>query len=119
MITGDGQGAARAISKEANLYHYLADALPEDKLAEINALKNLRGSVAMIGDGINDAPALAAADISIAMREGTDIALESANVVLTKNNLMKIPEAIHISRKMNRIIKQNIIFSIGKLFANH
>lgn len=113
MITGDGKGAAHAISQEAGLDHYLANTLPEEKLIEINKLKDRFGRVAMIGDGINDAPALATANIGIAMGGGTDIALETADVVLTKNNLMRIPEAINISKKMNRIIKQNIVFSIA------
>lgn len=113
MITGDGPGAAHAISKEAGLDHYLANTLPEDKLVEINKLKEKYEHVAMIGDGINDAPALATANVGIAMGGGTDIALETADVVLTKNNLMRIPEAIQISKKMNRIIKQNIFFSIA------
>lgn len=112
MITGDGEGAAQAISKEAGLDLYLANTLPEDKLIEINKLKEKYDHVAMIGDGINDAPALATANIGIAMGGGTDIALETADVVLTKNNLLRIPEAIIISKKMNRIIKQNIFFSI-------
>lgn len=117
MITGDGEGAARAISAEAGLDHYLANTLPEDKLIEINKLKEKYGRVAMIGDGINDAPALATANVGIAMGGGTDIALETADVVLTKNNLMRIPEAINISKKMNRIIKQNIFFSIAVILV--
>ncbi len=112
MITGDGEGAARAISQEAGLDNYLANTLPEEKLVEITKLIEKYDRVAMIGDGINDAPALATANIGIAMGGGTDIALETADVVLTKNNLTRIPEAISISKKMNRIIKQNIIFSI-------
>lgn len=117
MITGDGEGAAHAISKEAGLDHYLANTLPEDKLVEINKLKAKYDHVAMIGDGINDAPALATANIGIAMGGGSDIALETADVVLTKNNLMRIPEAINISKKMNRIVKQNIFFSIAVILV--
>ncbi|VEF48251.1 cadmium-transporting ATPase [Bacillus freudenreichii] len=117
MITGDGEGAAKSISREAGLDSYMANTLPEEKLIEINKLREAYGPVAMIGDGINDAPALATADIGIAMGGGTDIALETADVILMKNDLNRIPEAIAKSKKMNRIIKQNIYFSVAVILV--
>ncbi|MGD7008997.1 heavy metal translocating P-type ATPase [Metabacillus sp. 84] len=111
MLTGDSEHTAKAISMDAGLDSYRATCMPEDKVNEIKKLKS-NGITIMIGDGINDAPALAAADIGVAMGEGSDAALETADIVLMKNNLEKLSEAIILSGKMNRIIKQNIIFSM-------
>lgn len=112
MLTGDSQNTAMAIAKEAHLDNYIAECLPENKVEHLKELKNSYETVAMVGDGINDAPALATANVGIAMGEGTDVALETADVVLMKNDLPKIAEAINLSRKMNGIIKQNVVFSI-------
>lgn len=112
MLTGDGKATAQAIADESHVDGFVAECLPETKVAEIKKLKAKHGTVAMVGDGINDAPALATASIGIAMGEGTDVALETADVVLMKNNLALIAEAVHLSRKMNKIIKQNVIFSL-------
>ncbi|WP_445489865.1 heavy metal translocating P-type ATPase [Niallia sp. 03133] len=112
MLTGDSEKTAKAISKESHVHAYIAECLPENKVAHIKQLKDKYQNVAMVGDGINDAPALATANVGIAMGEGTDVALETADVVLMKNDLPRIAEAIKLSRRMNRIIKQNIIFSI-------
>ncbi|RID88690.1 cadmium-translocating P-type ATPase [Peribacillus asahii] len=112
MLTGDGEKTARAIAIESHIDAYIAECLPETKVDEIKKLKEQFGTVAMVGDGINDAPALATASVGIAMGEGTDVALETADVVLMKNNLPRIAEAVKLSKKMNRIIKQNVIFSI-------
>ena len=112
MLTGDSQNTATAIAKIAHLNDYIAECLPENKVEHLKELKEKYGTVAMVGDGINDAPALATANVGIAMGEGTDVALETADVVLMKNDLPRIAEAINLSRKMNRIIKQNVVFSI-------
>lgn len=113
MLTGDNEVTAKAIAKEAAVDSYIAECLPETK---VNHIKELMGSyhhVAMVGDGINDAPALATATSGIAMGEGTDVALETADVVLMKNDLTKIAYAVKLSRKMQRIVKQNMFFSIA------
>ena len=112
MITGDSEQTARAIAKDIKLSDYISDCLPENKVEKVKELKEKYKVVAMVGDGVNDAPALATASVGIAMGEGTDVALETADVVLMKNELLKIPQAIQFSKKMNRIIKQNICFSI-------
>ncbi|MRX72277.1 heavy metal translocating P-type ATPase [Bacillus lacus] len=113
MLTGDNQQTAEAVASEARMDEVIANCLPEDKVEAVKKLRKKHGYVAMIGDGINDAPALAAADIGVAMGEGTDVALETADVVLMKNELANISRAIELSRKMTRIIKQNIIFSLS------
>lgn len=112
MITGDHNKTAQAIAKETNIDEYIANCLPETKVEEVKVLKEKYGSVAMVGDGINDAPALAVSNVGIAMGTGTDVAIETADIVLIKNDLSKIAKAIELSKRMNKIIKQNIIFSI-------
>ncbi|MCJ7840067.1 cadmium-translocating P-type ATPase [Lederbergia sp. NSJ-179] len=113
MLTGDHQKTARASTAESGVQDYIAGCLPENKVAHIKHLKETYGTVAMVGDGINDAPALATANIGISVGEGTDVALETADLVLMKNDLSRISEAVVLSKRMNRIIKQNIIFSIS------
>ncbi|KIO67144.1 Lead, cadmium, zinc and mercury transporting ATPase [Caldibacillus thermoamylovorans] len=113
MLTGDNANTAKAIASEVGINQYIYECLPENKVNEIRAIKEKYGLTAMVGDGINDAPALATADIGMAMGEGTDAALETADVVLMKNDLTKISQAIHLSKRMNRIIKQNLVFSIS------
>ncbi|PAE24726.1 MULTISPECIES: heavy metal translocating P-type ATPase [Bacillaceae] len=112
MLTGDSQTTAAAIAGESHVNEHIAECLPENKVEHLKKLKETYSNVAMVGDGINDAPALATANVGIAMGEGTDVALETADVVLMKNDLPKIAEAIELSRRMNKIIKQNVIFSI-------
>ncbi|WP_394582871.1 heavy metal translocating P-type ATPase [Cytobacillus firmus] len=112
MLTGDSQTTAAAIAGESHVNEHIAECLPENKVEHLKKLKETYSNVAMVGDGINDAPALATANVGIAMGEGTDVALETADVVLMKNDLPKIAEAIELSRRMNTIIKQNVIFSI-------
>lgn len=113
MLTGDGTNTAKAIAGESHVDEFIAECLPENKVEHLKELKKKYGNVAMVGDGINDAPALATANVGIAMGEGTDVALETADVVLMKSDLPRIAEAISLSAKMNKIIKQNIIFSIS------
>lgn len=112
MLTGDSEETAKNIASESNIDEYIAECLPVHKVEHIKKLKEKYKHVAMVGDGINDAPALATADVGISMGEGTDVALETSDVVLMKNNLIRISEAIRLSKRMNKIIKQNIAFSI-------
>ena len=112
MLTGDSMKTAQAISAESHVDEYIAECLPENKVEHLKQLKEKYGNVAMVGDGINDAPALATANVGIAMGGGTDVALETADVVLMKNDLPRISEAITLSKRMNKIVKQNVIFSI-------
>lgn len=113
MLTGDNEKTAKVIAKEAGVTEFVAECLPETKVTEMKRLLDQHKYVGMVGDGINDAPALATASTGIAMGEGTDVALETADVVLMKNDLSKIAYAVRLSRKMQRIVKQNIFFSIG------
>ncbi|WP_431800572.1 heavy metal translocating P-type ATPase [Halobacillus andaensis] len=112
MLTGDHSSTAQAIASELGIDDYAAKCLPEDKVRELQVLKQKHNQIAMVGDGVNDAPALAAADIGAAMGQGTDVALETADLVLMKNDLSKLTDSINLSCRMNRIIKQNIIFSL-------
>ncbi|MBT2573593.1 heavy metal translocating P-type ATPase [Bacillus sp. ISL-51] len=112
MLTGDHPETAAAIAKEAGMTTVVAECLPDQKVEEIKKLKKTYGTIAMVGDGINDAPALKTADVGIAMGGGTDVALETADLVLMQNDLHKLVKMCRLSRKMNRIIKQNIVFSL-------
>lgn len=113
MLTGDNETTAKAIAQEAGVTSYVAECLPETKVEHIKQYKKDYEHVGMVGDGINDAPALATASVGIAMGGGTDVALETADVVLMKNDLSKIAYAVKLSRKMQRIVKQNVIFSLA------
>lgn len=113
MLTGDNAGTAAKVASQAGVSRYFAELLPEDKVAAIQKLQQEGKTVAMVGDGINDAPALATADLGIAMGgAGTDAAMETADVVLMADNLEKLPHTVNISRKALQIIQQNIWFSI-------
>ena len=113
MLTGDNEKTAAAIAKEAGLDSFVAECLPEMKVNHLKRLLVEHKNVGMVGDGINDAPALATATSGIAMGEGTDVALETADIVLMQNDLRRISYAIKLSRKMQRIVKQNVLFSIS------
>lgn len=113
MLTGDNAGTARTIAAQAGVESWRADLLPEDKVAAIEAFQQKGLRIAMVGDGINDAPALAAADIGIAMGgAGTDSAIETADVVLMSDRLEQLPHAFALSKLTARIIRQNIVFSL-------
>jgi len=111
MITGDNENTAKAVANELHLTGFMANCLPEDKLKEIKRLQAEGKIVAMAGDGINDAPALAQADIGIAMGTGTDVAIESAKITLVKGDLQGIVKAKNLSHAVMRNIKQNLFFA--------
>ncbi|MNI32407.1 Silver exporting P-type ATPase [compost metagenome] len=111
MLTGDNIHTARAVADQVGIKHFKANALPKDKLQEIHALQQKGHVVAMAGDGINDAPALAQADIGIAMGTGTDVAIQSASLTLLKGDLIGIAKAKVLSQKLLRNIKENLGFA--------
>ncbi|HLF51928.1 heavy metal translocating P-type ATPase [Flavobacterium sp.] len=111
MLTGDNENTAKAVAQELHLSSYKASCLPEDKLKEIKRLQSEGKIVAMAGDGINDAPALAQADIGIAMGTGTDVAIESAKITLVKGDLQGIVKAKNLSHAVMKNIKQNLFFA--------
>ncbi|MDQ0257390.1 Cd2+/Zn2+-exporting ATPase [Evansella vedderi] len=113
MITGDHEATAASIAKEAGVDTWISESLPEQKVREVERLKEKYRSVIMVGDGVNDAPALAKADIGIAMGSGTDVAIDTADLVLMRSELDKIRLSLRLSRRLNRIIKQNLVFSIS------
>jgi Cd2+/Zn2+-exporting ATPase len=113
MLTGDSYATAQAVAREVGVDEFQAELMPEDKVAAIAALRRRFGTVAMVGDGVNDAPALASADIGIAMgAAGSDAALETADVALMADELMKIPYALRLSRTTLRNIKANLAISL-------
>jgi Cu+-exporting ATPase len=113
MLTGDGRATAEAVAREAGVERVVAGVLPEGKLAEIERLAGEGRTVAMVGDGINDAPALARADVGIAMGGGTDVAIEAADVTLLRADLRAVADAIALSRRTVRTMRQNLFWAFA------
>src|SRR5690625_7791941 len=113
LITGDSEMTGKAVAKQLGIDEVIANVMPEDKSRIIDEQKEKYGVVTMVGDGVNDAPALVNADVGIAMGDGTDVAVEVSDLVLMQNDLSKLVETHKTSSKMRRVIWQNIIFSVA------
>jgi Cu2+-exporting ATPase len=113
MLTGDSQAVAKAVAEELGIDTYFAEVLPEDKDKKVSELQGQHKKVAMVGDGVNDAPALSRADIGIAIGSGTDVAVESAGIILVQNNPLDVVKIIKLSRASYRKMLQNLAWATG------
>ncbi len=113
LLTGDQEAAARAVAAEVGVEQVIAGVLPEGKVAEIERLQRSGHVVAMVGDGVNDAAALAQSDLGLAMGSGTDVAIEASDITLVRGDLRSVPQAIRLSRSTLRIIKQNLFWAFA------
>jgi len=113
MLSGDNQATAQAIARQAGIEEFIAEVSPQDKARYVTSLKNAKTLVGMVGDGINDAPALAAADVSFAMKSGSDIAIEAADITLMRNDLNSVADAIDLSHVTLSKIRQNLFFAFA------
>ena len=113
MLTGDEARTAHYIAEEIGIDDVRSNLLPQDKASIIKELQETYGSIAMVGDGINDAPALATSNVGFALGSGTDVAMETADIVLIQDDLEQIPFSLAISKQTRRLVMQNIIFSIS------
>jgi Cu+-exporting ATPase len=113
MLSGDARWTAEAVARAAGIDHVRAEVLPADTAADVERLRDGGRLVAMVGDGINDAPALARADVGIALASGTDVAIEAADVTLIRGDLRGVVSAIDLSRQTMRIIRQNLGWAFG------
>lgn len=117
MLTGDSKETAKSLAQQAGLDHYYANCLPDQKVECVRDLQRKYGKVVMVGDGVNDAPALAAASVGVGMGAGTDVALQTADIVLVKNELTSFAFVIRLAKRAERVIKQNIVFSVGVIIV--
>lgn len=113
MVTGDSEDVARYVAKQLKLDQYFANVKPEEKAEKVTNLVDYGNKVAMVGDGINDAPALTAATIGIAIGAGTDVAIKSADIILVKSNPQDVVKVIHLSKATYKKMRQNLVWATG------